>query len=187
MTEAPRRPWRWVAWVVLAVVVGVALAVGAGHPAGPPSAAQRAARIEAGLRCPSCAGISVANSSASTAAAIRQAVSSRVRAGQSDAQIEAYVVSRYGPSILLRPPAHGPTVWVWVLPPLAVGLAGAALGALFWRRRRVGGAPVSDDDRALVDRALVERALVDRALETRAVAGGPAPRRPALGHGAGAP
>jgi len=168
------------AWVVLAAVVSVALVFGATRPAGPPSAAQRAARIDAMLRCPSCEGVSVANSSASTAAAIRQAVDSRVGAGQSDAQIEAYFVSRYGPGILLRPPASGPTVWVWVLPPLAVALAAAGLGALFWRRRRVGSAPVSDDDRALVDRA-----LVDRALEARTVSG-PAPRRSALGHGAGA-
>ena len=159
MTPPRRQRWRWAPWVVLAVVVSVALGVGASGPAAPPTASQRAAQIDAVLRCPSCEGISVAASSASTAAAIRQAVAGRVRAGQSDAQIEAYFESRYGPSILLRPPASGPTVWVWVLPPLAVVVAGAGLGALFWRRRRVAGTTVSDDDRALVDRALRERAL----------------------------
>ena len=165
MTAPSNQRWRWIPWVVLAVVVSVALAVGATtSSSGPPTASQRAARIDALLRCPSCEGISVANSSASTAAAIRQAVAARVQGGQSDAQIEAFFVSRYGPSILLRPPASGPTVWVWVLPPLGLVVAGAALGLVFWRRRRVAGAPVSDDDLALVDRALAERALRERAV-----------------------
>ena len=150
--------WRWGAWVVLAAVVAVALVVGASRGGGPATPAQRAAHIDALLRCPSCEGISVADSSASTAVAIRQAVTARVRAGQSDAQIEAYFVSRYGPGILLRPPARGATAWVWVLPPVGVAAAAAGLGALFWRRRRVPVVESSEADRALVDRALRARA-----------------------------
>ncbi len=87
------------------------------------------------VRCPSCDGISVADSSASTAEAIRQAVLERVRAGQSDEQIDAFLVSRYGPGILLRPPVSGVTAWVWILPPVAVAAAVVAFVTVLWRRR----------------------------------------------------
>jgi cytochrome c-type biogenesis protein CcmH len=145
-------------------VVGVALGVGSsrGGPAATPT--QRASAIDALVRCPSCEGISVADSSASTAVAIRQAVAARVRAGQTDGQIDSFLVSRYGPGILLRPPGHGWTAWVWVLPPAALALALAGLGTVFWRRRHRVAAPVSAEDRALVERALADRALAERAL-----------------------
>lgn len=154
--DAPARRRRrlLVAWVAVAVVVAVALTVGARRPASARSAAQRAAAIEADVRCPSCEDISVAQSSAPTALAIRQAVASRIAAGQSDATIEAYLVSRYGQAILLRPPAGGGTSLVWVLPVVAVAAAVAGLGIVFWRRRRVVPVVVADADRDLVDRAL---------------------------------
>ncbi len=85
-----------------------------------------------------------------------------MRAGQTDAQIDSFLVSRYGPGILLRPPVHGWTAWVWLAPPAV--LAGAVVGlvAVLWRRRSRAPAPVSADDRALVQRALAERAGAGR-------------------------
>jgi cytochrome c-type biogenesis protein CcmH/NrfF len=142
-----------VAWLVLVLVVGVALAVGAWRPGTAPSSARRAAVIEAGLRCPSCDGVSVLDSSAATAVAIRQAVNARIRAGESDAAIDRFLTSRYGTGILLRPPIAGATAWVWVLPPAAL-FAGAAGIVLVLVRRRPRRAGVTDDDRALVARAL---------------------------------
>jgi cytochrome c-type biogenesis protein CcmH len=147
-------------WVVLAVVLAVALGVTATRSGGARSAAQRATAIDSVLKCPSCDGISVADSSASTAAAVRQVVLARVRAGQSDARIEQYFVGRYGPSILLRPPTTGITAVVWVVPVVAAAGGLGGLGLFFWRRRRPPGTtPVSPEDRALVDRALEERAV----------------------------
>ncbi len=143
-------------WLLLAAVLAAALAFGAHRGGGTSTAAQRAAAIDAVLKCPSCDGISVADSSASTAAAVRQVVLARVRAGQSAPQIEAYLVSRYGPSILLRPPTSGITAVVWIVP-LVAGAGGlAGLGLFFWRRRRPAGAVPTAEDRALVDRALAE-------------------------------
>jgi cytochrome c-type biogenesis protein CcmH len=142
--------------VALAIVVGVSLGLGASRGGTAPTPTQRADAIDAVIRCPSCEGISVADSSASTAAAIRGAVTARVRAGQSDAQIEAFLVSRYGPGILLRPPVHGWTEWVWVLPPAVLAIALSGLAVVLLRRRR-RPMPVSAEDRALVERALSER------------------------------
>jgi cytochrome c-type biogenesis protein CcmH len=143
--------------MALGVVLGVALFVGAGRPASRPSPAQRAAAIEADVRCPSCEDISVAQSSAPTARAIRQAVTDRVAVGASDAAVEDYLVSRYGPGILLRPPAHGTVGLVWLVPVAALAVALGILGTFFWRRRRVVALAVSDEDRVLVERALAGR------------------------------
>lgn len=146
-----------IAWIALGVVLAVALVVGAGTPARAPSPAQRAAAIEADVRCPSCEDISVAQSSAPTAVAIRSAVASRVAAGQSDTAIEGYLVSRYGSGILLRPPAGGGAGLVWLVPVLAVAAAMVGLVVFFWRRRRVGPLAVDEEDRALVEDALAAR------------------------------
>ncbi len=142
------------AWAGVVLVVGAALAIGGWPHRTSPSGAQRAAAIEAGLRCPSCDGVSVLDSSAATAVAIRQAVSARVRAGESDGQIDQFLTSRYGTGILLRPPVRGATAWVWVLPPAAL-LAGAAGIVAVLARRPSWRAAVTDDDRALVEQALV--------------------------------
>jgi cytochrome c-type biogenesis protein CcmH len=127
---------RRVSFVALLVVLAVALAVGARAHAGVVSNAQRAAALEAQLRCPSCQDATVAQSSASSAVAIRHQVTAMVAAGDSDAQIESSLESRYGPSILLLPPTRGLASLVWVVPVvLGVG-AVAVVGSLFWRRNR---------------------------------------------------
>lgn len=148
--------------MALVVVVGVALGVGSSQGGPPVTPAQRAAAIDALVRCPSCDGISVEDSSASTAVAIRQAVVQRIGAGQTDAQIDAFLVSRYGPDILLRPPVHGWTAWLWLLPPAVLAAAAVGVGSVLWRRRSRAPAPVSADDRALVERALAERGAAGR-------------------------
>ncbi|HYA67295.1 MAG TPA: cytochrome c-type biogenesis protein CcmH, partial [Acidimicrobiales bacterium] len=135
------------------IVLVVALVVGAGNRTGAETTTQRAAAIDAAVRCPSCEGLSVADSTAATAVAIRVNVLARLRAGQSPAQIEQFLVSRYGPSILLRPPTNGLAALVWALPIVALTLSLVGVATVFWRRRGAE-AVVDDDDRAIVDAAL---------------------------------
>ena len=79
----------------------------------------------------------------------------RLRDGESKGQILAFLASRYGDGILLRPEASGVAGLVWVLP-VALGLLAIAGVIAALRRWRVppGAPPVTDEDRARVEAAL---------------------------------
>ena len=122
---------------LLVVVLAVALAFGAGlGSTGRSGDAARAAALDSQVRCPSCQDLSVAQSSASAAVAVRREVARLVRQGRTDQQIESTLVSQYGPTILLRPPVAGLSALVWVLPIVGGAAAVALLAVLFWRRSR---------------------------------------------------
>jgi cytochrome c-type biogenesis protein CcmH len=117
--------------------LAAALVVGSGvTSSAAPSAAQRAAALDAQIRCPSCDDISVAQSSAASAIAVRHEVAQLTAAGVSDEVIERRLVAQYGPSILLSPPDSGLSSLVWLLPLAAGILAVSGLGTFFWRRSR---------------------------------------------------
>lgn len=126
-------------WVLLLVVLLAALVVGSGllHSS-PPTPAQRAAAIDAVIRCPSCEDLSVANSSAPTAQSVRSTVARLVAEGKSDAQITSYLSSRYGSAIVLEPPSTGWAVLVWLLPVAFGVVAVVALTVVLVRRRGRG-------------------------------------------------
>lgn len=119
------------------VVAGVALAIGSGiGSSAPPTLTQRAGALDAQIRCPSCDDISVADSTSSSALAVRHEVSHLLAAGDSDQAIEDRIVAQYGSSILLAPPKSGLSLALWVVPVAAGSLALLALGWFFWRRSR---------------------------------------------------
>ena len=72
MPERSARASLWAKVALPLVVLGVALLIGSGLFDGTPATgAQRAAAIEANVRCPSCTDLSVAQSNATTAIAVR--------------------------------------------------------------------------------------------------------------------
>ncbi|HWW54109.1 MAG TPA: cytochrome c-type biogenesis protein CcmH [Acidimicrobiales bacterium] len=148
---------RWAPWLALLVVLIVALAVASSGGGTRESQSARVARLTSEIRCPTCAGLSAAESNSETAQAIRADVAKDVSAGQSDGQIFASVRSLYGSDILLRPSASGLVGLVWVLPVVAFVLAGAGLAMAFRRWRRLSIKEASDDDRTRVARALGEQ------------------------------
>jgi cytochrome c-type biogenesis protein CcmH len=141
---------RRASWALLALVLVAALAFGSRGESGPPTEDQRVQRIASVVRCPTCRGLSAAQSDAPSAEAIRDEVRRRVQEGETDAQIKTYLVSRYGEDILLQPKSRV----VWALP--VIGGAAAVGGLVFvLRRRRVKDGPtVSDADEAMVARAM---------------------------------
>jgi len=122
-------------WVVLGGLVIAAL-VWAAWPGASPTATERAHNLATELRCPDCEGLSVADSSSSSAAAIRHDLRTRVDEGQSDAVIRKAYVDRYGESILLDPQGGGLGILVWGVPvaALVLGAGGLALAMRRWRR-----------------------------------------------------
>ena len=129
---------RWLPWVLLGAMVVVALAVGASGSGGGDSDAARASRLSKQVRCPTCRGLSAAESDAKAAQAVRTEIRNRVEAGESDEEIRAYLASRYGDDILLRPEGSGMASLVWVLPVAALVCGGAGLAFAF-RRWKVAG------------------------------------------------
>lgn len=115
----------------LAVVVSVALATLS--PSG--GLPERARAIEAQLRCPTCQGLSIADSPATSAVQMRALVAEQLASGASDDAVRAFFVARYGRWILLDPPAAGLDLILWVAP--AVVVASGAL--LVVRRARARG------------------------------------------------
>jgi len=144
---------RWT-WLALGVVLAVALVIGAQGRSGPMTEAQRVRHIASEIRCPTCRNQSAAQSDAAAAKAVRDEIDRRVKAGQSDGEIVAFMVSRYGSDILLKPEGSGVASLVWVLPVVAVVVALGALAFAFVRWRARPGVAVSEDDRALVEREL---------------------------------
>lgn len=125
---------RWLPWGVMAVLLVGALAIGAPGSSDGRSVDGRVRRIAAEVRCPTCEGLSVAESDAPASRTIRDDIRRRVETGESDGDIRAYLVSRFGKDILLKPEASGVSAVVWALPVAA--LVGA-VGGLFIAFRRL--------------------------------------------------
>jgi cytochrome c-type biogenesis protein CcmH len=148
---------RWVPWLILAVLLGGALTVAARSPGSTSRTAAEAARVRritSEIRCPTCKGLSAAESDAATAKAIVTEVTNQVRAGRTDGEIFAFMRDHYGGDILLRPPASGIDGLVWGLPVAAFVLALAGLVIAFRRWKSLTQAEASDADRKRVAREL---------------------------------
>lgn len=141
-------------WGVLGVIVMVALGIGSTGGNGPLSITERTNHIASEVRCPTCRGLSAAESDAVTARAVRDEIERRLIRGESESQIKAFLVSRYGSDVLLRPGATSGSWLVWALPVLAAGAGALIVGGALYRWRARGRMRSSSEDRVLVEKAL---------------------------------
>ena len=149
---------RWPGWVLLILMIAGFLAVGATRSTGPESQEDRVDAIVRRVACPICDGESVFESQNNSSRAIRNQVQQLVADNDlSDAEIVAFIETRYGAQVLLVPKASGFDALVWVLPVVAFVCGLAALVVVFRRWKREAGdmREPTDDDRALVDAALL--------------------------------
>jgi cytochrome c-type biogenesis protein CcmH len=118
----------------------------------------RARDISKHLRCLVCQNQSIDDSDADLARDLRIVVRDRLKAGDRDEQVIAYVTARYGDFVLLKPPFR-PATWLLWLGPAAVLLAGIAGIALYLRRRPAPAAApeLSDDERRRLAGLLKDR------------------------------
>src|ERR1700727_2187561 len=99
----------------------------------------RARALSAELRCMVCQNQSIDDSDAPLARDIRLLIRERIGQGESNDAVRAYLVSRYGDFILLKPPFKPETLLLWLSPVLVLGLGGGA--ALFANRRAPRATP----------------------------------------------
>jgi cytochrome c-type biogenesis protein CcmH len=107
-----------------------------------PAQEKRAEAIGEQLRCLVCQNESVEQSDADLAKDLRHIIRERVAEGQSNKQIIAWMVHRYGDFIRLDPPFDPETYALWFAPVIAVGV-GAAAAMLARRRAARPPAPLS--------------------------------------------
>ncbi len=93
----------------------------------------RARALSADLRCMVCQNQSIDDSDAPLAGDIRLLIRQRIAGGESNEAVHAYLVSRYGDFILLRPPLKPETLLLWLAAPLTLA---AGLAAVVIARRR---------------------------------------------------
>lgn len=96
----------------------------------------RAAALYVGIMCPQCDGQTISQSHAQIAATMRQMVRERLRAGDSNADIYAFMVLAFGESILASPPTSGVALTVWVVPPIGLLLGAIAVFIVVRRLQR---------------------------------------------------
>lgn len=117
----------------------------------------RARALSTELRCMVCQNESIDDSHADLARDLRLLVRERLKAGDSDDAIRAYLVQRYGDFILLKPPFKPSTLLLWAAPVLVLLLGGG--GVLLALRRRTSLASaraLSESEKAKLETLLGE-------------------------------
>ncbi len=107
-----------------------------------PQLEARARHISEGLRCLVCQNQSIDDSAAPLAKDLRLLVRERLKAGDSDQEIEDFVVARYGEFVLLKPRFEPQTLILWLATPV-VFLAALIALVLSYRRRAAAAGPAS--------------------------------------------
>ncbi|MDQ3125240.1 MAG: cytochrome c-type biogenesis protein CcmH [Pseudomonadota bacterium] len=110
----------------------------------------RAREISQELRCVVCQNQSIDDSDAPLAADLRAIVRERLTAGDTNEEVMAYIVARYGNFVLLKPPLDLQTILLWSAPLLVLIPGGLGVALYLRRRGRAGAAdptPLSVEER----------------------------------------
>ena len=119
----------------------------------------RAREISAELRCLVCQNQSIDDSDAPLARDLRLLVRERLRAGDSNSKVIAFLVDRYGDFVLLRPRLSANTYALWIAP-LLIFLSGLFIA----RRAFLGNSllpaspppELTDEEKRKLERYLVQ-------------------------------
>lgn len=133
-----------------------------------PALEARARAISATLRCLVCQNESIDDSNADLARDLRVLVRERLAAGDSDAQVLAFIEARYGEFVLLRPRFNVRTLLLWITPALLLAVA-----AYLLLRRTRASAPAT----AVTPLTADEQRRLDALLKSKSASASP-PRAP---------
>ena len=119
---------------------------------------KRARDISQNLRCLVCQNESIDESTASLARDLRLLVRERLKQGETDQEVVAFVVDRYGEFVLLRPQANGINLILWALAPMALLFSMAFSGAYIRNKNRATKLkktpPLSNEEKDKLNRIL---------------------------------
>ena len=121
-----------------------------------PAMEERARDISKGLRCLVCRNENIDDSNAELARDLRLLVRERLVAGDTDQEVEDFVVDRYGEYVLLKPVFSLSNAMLWLAGPVLL-IIGGWISLVFIRRRSVAtvvGEGLSDDEQAKLDALL---------------------------------
>ena len=120
----------------------------------------RAREISRNVRCVVCQNEPIDSSNADIARELRLMVRERLVAGDSDADIEAFLVARYGDYVLFRPPLNARTLILW-FGPFVILIFGVI--ALFFslRAHHKKTTPLTVEEQSELDRLLSPKTGAD--------------------------
>jgi cytochrome c-type biogenesis protein CcmH len=133
--------------ILVLITVHPALAVRPDEMLADPHLEARARTVGEELRCLVCRNQSIEDSDADLAHDLRVLVRRRIAAGDSDDQVIAYLRSRYGDFVLLKPPLEISTALLWGGPALILFFGGIALLRFYRRPAAQPPAPLSREER----------------------------------------
>ena len=142
--------------LILAMLAGPVFAVQPDEVLPDPALEARARVLSKDLRCLVCRNENIDESNADLARDLRLAVRERLVAGDTNEEVISYLVDRYGEYVLLRPPATGMNLILWMAGPLML-LTGIGVAAVALRRRPEASrrdTALTSDERARVDAIL---------------------------------
>jgi len=124
-----------------------------------PALEARARSLSEGLRCLVCRNENIDESNADLARDLRILVRERLVAGDSDEEVIQYLVDRYGEYVLLKPPATGANLVLWIAGPGMLLLAGGI--AIFYLRSRRQAAEPETDGLSEAEKKRLDEILAD--------------------------
>ncbi|GAB5458940.1 MAG: cytochrome c-type biogenesis protein CcmH [Henriciella sp.] len=157
--------------VIVCCLIGLAfLGIGQGAAQAPEPAEieERTEAVSKTLRCVVCQNQSIHDSNAPLAQDMRTLVRKRVEAGDSDAEVRAYLRERYGDYVLMRPPLQTNTLVLWLGPFILVLVAAGWFVVRAKRRGSDTGEGAAETGRSMseADKARVQKALAGQEDET---------------------
>ena len=128
---------------------------------------ERARVLSQNIRCLVCQNESIDSSNADLAKELRVLVRERLVAGDSDEEVRAFMVARYGDFVLLKPPVKPETYLLW-FGPAAILLLGTLGVGVYLRRRapaQVGNRGKASPEAAPAPLSAAEQARLARLIE----------------------
>ncbi len=123
---------RWLALLAAVLLSGPALAQDYAEVSLPnPRQEEQALALMDAIRCVVCQGQPISGSNADLAGDMRRVIRERIAAGETPAQVRAWLVSKYGAWVSFQPVANAQTAPLWLIPLLAL------LGGLWLLSRRI--------------------------------------------------